>query len=102
MRTVERLIDILLSVNPTAIDNDDGKPGEFLAEACHEAAEALRAGLESLPSRPLDPDHAADDEAMTCLNVLSLSTVAGGIGPKETPSTYLLRILNELVSCQRA
>jgi hypothetical protein len=38
----ERLIQILQTVNPTAIDNDGGRPGEFLAEVCHQAACHLR------------------------------------------------------------
>lgn len=42
MRTTERLIDLLRTVNATAIDNDGGKPGELLAEICHEAAQRLR------------------------------------------------------------
>lgn len=32
----------LVTVNATAIDNDDGRPGEFLAELCREAADRLR------------------------------------------------------------
>jgi len=42
MRMTERLAQILASVNATAIDNDDGKPGETLAAVCHEAADRLR------------------------------------------------------------
>jgi hypothetical protein len=38
----ERIIQLLESVNPTAVNNDDGKPGEFLAELCREAASRLR------------------------------------------------------------
>jgi len=41
-RTTERLIDLLETVNATAIDNDGGKPGEFLAALCREAAQRLR------------------------------------------------------------
>lgn len=40
--TDERLIQILGSVNGTAIDNDDGKPGEYIASICHQAARRLR------------------------------------------------------------
>jgi hypothetical protein len=42
LRSTERLIGLLASVNATAIDNDSGKPGDFLAGLCHEAAERLR------------------------------------------------------------
>ena len=31
-RTTERLIQLLETVNATPINNEDGKPGEFLAE----------------------------------------------------------------------
>jgi hypothetical protein len=41
-RTTERLIQLLETVNPIAVNSDDGKPGEFLAELCREAAERLR------------------------------------------------------------
>ncbi len=41
-RTTERLIQRLETVNPTAVNRDDGKPGEFRAELCREAAERLR------------------------------------------------------------
>jgi hypothetical protein len=45
-RSRERIIQILETVNATAIDNDGGKPGEFLADICREAAAELRlAGL---------------------------------------------------------
>jgi hypothetical protein len=42
MRSTERLICLLESVNADAVNNDDGKPGEFLAEVCHEAAARLK------------------------------------------------------------
>ncbi len=42
MRSTERLIQLLETVNPTAVNNDDGKPGEFLAELCNEVAGRLR------------------------------------------------------------
>jgi hypothetical protein len=45
-RTTERLIQLLETVNPTAVNNDTGKPGEFLAELCREAAERLRKQFE--------------------------------------------------------
>jgi hypothetical protein len=38
-RTTERLIQLLETVNPTAVNNDDAKPGEFLAKLCREPAE---------------------------------------------------------------
>jgi hypothetical protein len=38
-RTTERLIQLLETVNPTAVNNDDGKPGEFFAKLCRESAE---------------------------------------------------------------
>src|SRR4029077_6114863 len=38
-RTTERLIQLLETVHPTAVNNDDGRPGEFLAELCRESAE---------------------------------------------------------------
>jgi hypothetical protein len=38
-RTTARLIQLLETVNPIAINNDDGKPGEFLAELCRESAD---------------------------------------------------------------
>jgi hypothetical protein len=41
MRTTERLIQFLETVNATAVNNDDGKPGEFLAELCRESSEPL-------------------------------------------------------------
>jgi hypothetical protein len=45
-RTTERLIQLLETVNPTAVNNDDGKPGEFLAKLCKklckESADRLR------------------------------------------------------------
>jgi hypothetical protein len=48
-RTTERLIQLLETVNAPvetvnapAVNNDDGKPGEFLAELCKEAADRLR------------------------------------------------------------
>jgi hypothetical protein len=31
-RTTERLIQVLETVNATALNNDEGKPGEFLVE----------------------------------------------------------------------
>ena len=37
MRTTERLLQLLETVNATAVNNDDGKPGEFLAELCKKA-----------------------------------------------------------------
>lgn len=40
-RTTERLIQLLENVNATAVNNDDGKPGELLAELCKEAADRL-------------------------------------------------------------
>lgn len=40
--STERLITILSSVNCTAIDNDRGRPGAYLADACHAAAKRLR------------------------------------------------------------
>jgi hypothetical protein len=42
MRPTERLIQLLETVNPIAVNNDDGKPGEYLAELCKEAADRLR------------------------------------------------------------
>jgi hypothetical protein len=33
-RRTERIIQLLETVNATAVNNDDGKPGEFLAEPC--------------------------------------------------------------------
>jgi hypothetical protein len=33
--TIERLIELLETVNPTSVNND-GKPGEFVAELCKE------------------------------------------------------------------
>ena len=39
MRTTERIIELLETVNRTAVNNDHGKPGEFLAELCREAAD---------------------------------------------------------------
>jgi len=39
-RTIERLIQLLETVNPIAVNNDDGKPGEFLAELCREVRRA--------------------------------------------------------------
>jgi hypothetical protein len=42
MRTTERLIQLLETVNRTAVNSDDGKPGEFLTELCKEAANRLR------------------------------------------------------------
>ena len=41
-RTTSRLIQLLETVNPTAVNSDDSKPGEFLAELCRETAERLR------------------------------------------------------------
>ena len=38
----DRLITILASVNCTAIDNDRGRPGAYLADACHAAAKRLK------------------------------------------------------------
>jgi len=38
-RTTERLIQLLETVNPIAVNNDDSKPGESLAELCRESAE---------------------------------------------------------------
>jgi hypothetical protein len=38
-RTTERLIQLLETVNPTAVNNDDDKPAAFLAELCRESAE---------------------------------------------------------------
>jgi hypothetical protein len=43
MRTTERLIQFLETVNATAVNNNGGKPAEFLAEPCKEAADRLRA-----------------------------------------------------------
>jgi transposase len=40
--TDERLIQILTTVNATAIDNDGGKPGKHLAEVCRQAASRLQ------------------------------------------------------------
>lgn len=42
MRTTERLIQLLDSINATAINNDGGDPGEFIAALCREAAQRLR------------------------------------------------------------
>lgn len=42
MRTTERLICLLESINAEAINNDGGKPGEFVAEVCRESAAMLR------------------------------------------------------------
>lgn len=42
MRPTKRLIELLETVNATAVDNDHGKPGEFLAELCRESASRLR------------------------------------------------------------
>jgi len=41
-RTTERIIQLLETANATAVNNDDGEPGEFLAELCKEAADRLR------------------------------------------------------------
>jgi hypothetical protein len=41
-RSTERLIELLLTENPTAVNNDDGKPGGFLAKLCNGAADRLR------------------------------------------------------------
>jgi hypothetical protein len=41
-RTTERIIQLLETVNSIAVSNDDGKPGEFLAELYREAADRLR------------------------------------------------------------
>ena len=41
-RRTERIIQLLETVNATAVNNDDGKPGEFLAEPCREAGGRLR------------------------------------------------------------
>ena len=41
-RTTERLIQLLETANATTVNNDDCKPGEFLAELCKEAADRLR------------------------------------------------------------
>jgi len=38
----DRLITVLNSVNCTAIDNDEGRPGAYLAKVCHAAAERLK------------------------------------------------------------
>jgi hypothetical protein len=38
-RTTKRLIQLLETVNQSAVNNDDSKPGEFLAELCGESAE---------------------------------------------------------------
>ena len=46
MRTAERLIELLETINATAVNNDDGKPGEFLAKLC---------GGGRSPPRPHDP-----------------------------------------------
>jgi hypothetical protein len=35
-RLTERIIELRETVNATAVSNDDGKPGEFLAELCKE------------------------------------------------------------------
>lgn len=43
MRSTERLITLLASVNGTAIDNDGGTPGEHIETLCHEAAERMKA-----------------------------------------------------------
>lgn len=42
MRSTERLIQLLETVNAEAVNNDGGKPGEFLAGVCREAAVRLR------------------------------------------------------------
>lgn len=47
MRSTERLICLLESVNADAVNNDGGKPGEFLAEVCREAARRLRGYFET-------------------------------------------------------
>jgi hypothetical protein len=39
LRTTKRIMELLETVNPTAVNNDDGKPGEFLAELCKEDAD---------------------------------------------------------------
>lgn len=49
----ERLIQVLASVNGTAIDNDSGRAGERLANVCHQAAERLKV----LTAPPDDPDY---------------------------------------------
>jgi hypothetical protein len=36
------LTQLLGTVNATTVNNDDGKPGEFLAELCNEAADRPR------------------------------------------------------------
>jgi hypothetical protein len=50
----ERLIQILTSVNATAIDNDGGKPGKHLAEVCRQAAERIRALDPNDLNKPFD------------------------------------------------
>ena len=35
-RTTERIIQLLETANANAVNNDDGEPGEFLAELCNE------------------------------------------------------------------
>ena len=42
MRTTKRLIQLVETLNAIAVNNDDGKPGKFLAELCKKAADRLR------------------------------------------------------------
>lgn len=39
--TQERLINILSTVNATAVDNDGGRPGPHLAAVCRQAADVI-------------------------------------------------------------
>lgn len=92
MTTTDRLIQVLSSVNSEAIDADGGKPGEYLARHCREAADQLRS-FTNIDSIPLDGPGA--DQAFACLEMLVLcDDVIGGIRDGETLSQFLGRIID--------